>query len=70
MVRRKLRWKAGGTSQAGFSNLSVAGKMRVQHYVIDSPMQRLHTTGLVDERLRSGRPSKLHLERTYTILVY
>ena len=63
-----MRWKAGGTSYAGFSNLWVAGPLRVHHS--ERPMQRLHTIGLVDELLRTGRPVQLGLEMTHTVLVY
>jgi IS30 family transposase len=57
MVRQKLtlaeRWQAVDMSQTGFSNGRLAGQMGVHHSAIDRLMQRLHATGMVDERLRS-----------------
>ena len=42
-------------------SLVIAIEGWVQHSVIDRLMQHLQTTGMVDERPRSG-PAKLHLE--------
>jgi hypothetical protein len=45
-------------SQAGFRNGRMAGKMEVNHSVIDHIMQGLQSTEMVDKLQQSGRPHK------------
>ena len=50
-------------SQACFSNIRVAGQMGIHHSVILSSYAAfIETTGMVVERPRSDKPTKLHLE--------
>ena len=62
MVMRKCslaeKRQAVGMSHAGLSNRGMIGQMGTHHYLMDSLMQRLQSTGIVDERARSGRPLK------------
>jgi IS30 family transposase len=62
MVRRKLtfaeRLQYVEMSKAEFSNRKVAGKMEVHQFAIDRLMQRLQSTGIVDDRPRCGKPRK------------
>ena len=45
-------------SQAVFSNRRVAGQIGVHHFVIDCLMDRLQSTGMVDERPQPSRARK------------
>ena len=62
MVMRKCslaeKRQAVGMSQGGLSNRGMIAQMGTHHFLMDHFMQRLQSTGIVDERARSGKPLK------------